>query len=129
MGRMGLIKSEETPMSVVGLELNATRVRAVYGTGQGAPVGLNLEDDRRELPLAISLADRSPVVGTAGAALRRKAPHLACIDFLSVLGQNRQWVGNRRRLDAAGALSLVFEPPLPNFRPGGRRCPDVADLS
>jgi hypothetical protein len=106
---MGLINSEETSMSVVGLELNATRARAVYGTGQGAPVGLNLEDDRRELPTAISLADRSPAVGAAGAALRRKAPHLACLDFLSVLGQKREWVSGRRRLDAAGALSLVFE--------------------
>jgi FHA domain len=96
-------------MSVVGLDLNATRARAVYGAGQGAPVGLNLEDDRRELPLAISLADRSPVVGAAGAMLRRKAPHLACIDFLSVLGQKRQWAVGRHRLDAAGAVRLVFE--------------------
>ena len=96
-------------MSVVGLDLNATRARAVYGAGQGTPVGLNLEDDRRELPLAISLAERAPVVGTAGAALRRKAPHLACVDFLSLLGQKREWTGNRRRLDAAGALGLVFE--------------------
>ena len=96
-------------MSVVGLDLNATRARAVYGAGQGAPVGLNLEDDRRELPVAVSLADRSPVVGTAGAALRRKAPHLACLDFLSILGQKREWTAGRHRLDAAGAMSLVFE--------------------
>jgi hypothetical protein len=96
-------------MSVVGLDLNATRARAVYGMGQGAPVGLNLEDDRRELPLAISLTERSPVVGTAGAALRRKAPHLACLDFLPILGQKREWTAGRHRLDAAGAMSLVFE--------------------
>ncbi len=96
-------------MSVVGLELNATRARAVYGAGQGAPVGLNLEDDRRDLPLAISLSERSPVVGTAGASLRRKAPHLACLDFLSLLGQKREWAGKGRSLNAAGAVSLVMD--------------------
>ena len=96
-------------MSVVGLDLNATRARAVLGTGHGPPSGLNLEDDRRELPLAVSLAERAPVAGAAGAGLRRKAPHLACLDFLPALGQLREWTGGRHRLDPASALSLVLQ--------------------
>ena len=68
-----------------------------------------MEDDRRELPLAISLTERTPAVGTAGAELRRKAPHLACLDFLPVLGQKREWTVKNRRLDAAGAVSLIFD--------------------
>src|ERR1700736_3500880 len=95
--------------SVVGVDLNATRARAVHGAGLGAPSGLPLEDDRRDLPLAVSLAERSPVVGAAGASLRRKAPHLACVDFLPALGQKHQWVAGRHRLRAAAALTLTFQ--------------------
>ena len=96
-------------MILVGLDLNATRAWAVCGAGLGPPGGLDLEDGRRDLPLAVSLADRTPVVGAAGAALPRKAPHLACVDFLPALGQNRLWTAGRHRLDAAGALSLTFQ--------------------
>ncbi len=83
--------------------------RAVHGTGLGPPGGLDLDDGRRDLPLAVSLAERTPVVGAAGAGLRRKAPHLACLDFLPALGQPREWVAGRHRLDAAAALGLVFQ--------------------
>jgi hypothetical protein len=96
-------------MSVVGLDLNASRARAVHGTGLGPPVGLPLEGGGRELSIAVSLADRAPVAGSAGAGLRRKAPHLACLDFLPALGQQQQWVAGRCRIDAAGALSAVFQ--------------------
>src|ERR1700680_3194551 len=91
--------------SVVGVDLNATRARAVHGAGLGAPSGLHLDNAPRALPLPVSLADRAPVVGAAGASLRRKAPHLACLDFLPALGQQRHWTAGRHRLDAAGALS------------------------
>ncbi len=96
-------------MSVVGLELNASRARAVHGTGLGPPGGLDLDDGRRDLPLAVSLEGRSPVVGSAGARLRRKAPHLAALDFLPALGQSREWIAGRHRLDAAAVLGLVFQ--------------------
>ena len=96
-------------MSVVGLDLNATRARAVHGTGLAAPSGLDLEAGRRDMPLAVSLAERSPAAGAAGAGLRRKAPHLAVLDFLPDLGQPREWAAGRRRLDAADALTLVFQ--------------------
>jgi hypothetical protein len=95
-------------MSIVGLELNASRARAVHGTGGGPAVALELDGDRRDLPLAVSLEDRIPVAGTGAAALRRKAPHLGCFDFLPALGQERRWAAGRHRLDAAGALDIVF---------------------
>src|SRR5262245_54992698 len=96
-------------MTVVGLDLNATRARAVYGPGTGTPAGLDLEEGGRALPLAVRLEGRAPAVGRAGAALCRKAPHLACTDFLPALGHRRQWVAGRVRLDATRALALVFD--------------------
>jgi hypothetical protein len=95
-------------MSLVGLDLNASRARAVHGPAHAA-APLALEDGRPELDLAISLEGRSAVVGRAGAALYREMPHLACFDFLAHLGEARQWKAGRHRLDAAAALTLVFE--------------------
>jgi hypothetical protein len=96
-------------MTVVGLDLNATRARAVYGHGAGAPAGLDLEDRGRELPMAVSLEGRAPVVGRPGSALCRRAPHFACTDFLPALGRRREWVAGRCRVDAARALALAFD--------------------
>jgi hypothetical protein len=36
------------------------------------------------------------------------SPHLACQDFLSALGESREWIIGRHRLDACKALALVF---------------------
>ena len=102
--------------------------RAVHGTGLGPPGGLDLEDGRRDLPLAVSLAERAPVVGAAGAGLRRKAPHLACLDFLPALGQPREWAAGRHRLDAGRRPRPRLPTPVPVARPGGRRLPDAADV-
>jgi hypothetical protein len=95
--------------SVVGLDLNATRARAVHGAGLGPPGGLDLEEGRRDLALAVSLEGRAAVVGAAGAGLRRKSPHLAVLDFLPALGQPHQWAAGRHRLDAPQALGLIFQ--------------------
>jgi hypothetical protein len=62
-----------------------------------------------ELPLALSLEGRTPEVGRAGLALCRRAPHLACTDFLPYLGERREWSAGRHRLDPAQALALVFD--------------------
>ena len=93
---------------LVGLDLNATRVRAVTGEA-GVPQPLALDGPDGELAMALSLEDRQPVVGRAGVALCRRLPHLTCSDFLAHLGQTKQWTAGRHRLDAAGALSLVFQ--------------------
>jgi hypothetical protein len=94
-------------MSMIGLDLNASRVRALFGPPGSVPVPLPL-DDVVDLPLALSLEGRQPVVGRAGAALSRRAPHLAVLDFLPQVGQPRLWQAGPHRLNADQALALVF---------------------
>jgi hypothetical protein len=96
-------------MSLIGLDLNASRARAVHGPQRVAPYPLPLEGHESELPLAISLEGRMPVLGRAGMDLFRAMPHLACVDFLPLLGQGRQWTAGKHRLDADGALGLIFD--------------------
>jgi hypothetical protein len=101
-------------MSLIGLDLNATRARALQGAAHSGPFPappepLPLDDRLRELPLALSLEERQPRVGRAGASLTRRMPHLACTDFLPHLGDARTWSAGRHRLDAARAVGLVFE--------------------
>jgi hypothetical protein len=95
-------------MTLIGLDLNATRVRAEGGPAEAAQP-LALAGNEYEQPLVISLEGRDPVVGRAGLALCRRLPHLACLDFLAALGSARTWVAGRHRLDAARALTLVFK--------------------
>src|SRR5438045_2080657 len=103
-------KPDVEAQAVVGLDLTASRARAVYGPVAGAtPRALALADKADELPLAASLEHRSPEVGAAGLALCRRVPHLACLDFLPHLGSPRVWQAGRHRLDAAAAFALVAE--------------------
>jgi hypothetical protein len=95
-------------MNLVGFDLNATRVRMVSGPPETTPHTLYLDGVQAELPLALSLEGRTPAVGRAGIDIARRAPHLACLDFLPYLGTARQWVAGRHRLNAADALVLVF---------------------
>src|SRR5262245_13135045 len=96
-------------MTLVGLDLNSTRARAVHGPASGPPGPLALEDDHAERPLALSLEGRTPEAGRAAAAVCRKLPHLACTDFLPHLGGPRTWSAGRHRLDAAGAFGVVCD--------------------
>jgi hypothetical protein len=93
----------------MGLELNASVARAVHGPAQMDPRPLVLQGTREDMPMILSLENRHPEPGQAGAALVRKAPHLACLDFLAALGERREWVAGRHRLDATKALRIVFE--------------------
>src|SRR5262249_22186184 len=102
-------RHEGGAMSLVGLDLNASRARAVIGAAGTVPKPLPLDEARRELPTALSLQNRHPEVGLAGAALSRQLPHLVCENFLSRLGTPQQWVAGRHRLDAARALTTVLE--------------------
>src|SRR5262249_23099550 len=103
-----LLDDEVAAMSLVGLDLNSTRVRAAHGS-PGVPAPLALEEGRPEITLALSWEGRTPLVGRAGTALQRSKPHLACTDFLGHLGQRREWRAGRHRLDAAAALGLTFD--------------------
>jgi hypothetical protein len=96
-------------MSLIGIDLNATRARAVSGPLPRSAIALPLEDDRFDLPLAVGLEGKHPAIGLAGASLSRRLPHLACLDFLPHLGTDRAWSAGKHRLDAAGALGLVFQ--------------------
>jgi hypothetical protein len=95
-------------MSLVGIDLNATRALAVYGTRAQSLALLPLEGDQLDLPLALSLEGRSVAVGRPGVALARLRPHLTCLDFLPHLCTGREWSAGPHRLDADNALALVF---------------------
>ena len=96
-------------MSLVGLDLNATRARAVIGPAGIPPKDLPLEESRRDLPAILSLQGRYPEAGRAGVALCRQLPHLVCENIFSRLGTPHQWIAGRHRLDAARALGVVLE--------------------
>jgi hypothetical protein len=106
-------------MTMIGLDLNASRVRALHGPVGSVPVPLPLDEEGPILPLAVSLEGRHPLVGRAGADLRRRAPHLACLDFLPHVGQTHVWEAGRHRLNADQALSLVFAQLAPRFTRSG----------
>jgi molecular chaperone DnaK (HSP70) len=100
-------------MSLVGLDLNSSRIRAVSGPAGSVPRGLVLEGGRGELPLALSLERRHVEVGWAGVQLCRRLPHLACVNFLPHLGEpahvRRHWVAGRHRFEAESATALVLK--------------------
>jgi hypothetical protein len=99
----------ELEPTLVGLDLNATRARAVHGPAQALPRPLPLAGTAEDLPMVLSLQGRQAEVGKAGSALCRVMPHLTCGDFLAHVGEPREWVAGRHRLDALKALALVFE--------------------
>jgi hypothetical protein len=96
-------------MSLIGLDLNGSRVRAVGGPGEVQPRALNLDGKNADLPMALSLENRRPEVGPAGLALCRRLPHLTCTNFLAELGERRQWGSGRKQIDSGKALTLVFD--------------------
>jgi hypothetical protein len=107
--------------SLVGLDVNATRLRAVAGAA-GAAQLVPLEDEHTDLPLAVSLEGGVAAAGRAGLRLCRRLPHLACVNFLPDLGEPRTWEAGRTRLTAEAALALALE----QARPALRRADAVA---
>jgi hypothetical protein len=95
-------------MSLIGLDLNSSRARAVAGTRSQALSLLCLDGDQVELPLAVSLEEKHPRVGRPGVALTRLRPHQTCLDFLPFLGSTHVWSAGRHQLGADAALALVF---------------------
>ncbi|HEX4608489.1 MAG TPA: hypothetical protein VH092_09810 [Urbifossiella sp.] len=92
---------------VVGLDLTASRVRAV-SVGGGKVRTLVLDDPTEELVLAVAGDRRTPEIGHAGAALRRTVPHAVCIGFLHAVGQPREFPAGRHALTADAALELAL---------------------
>jgi hypothetical protein len=93
---------------LIGLDLNATRARAVGGPAE-APQALLLDGRHGDLPAAVGLEGRSPEAGRAGVSLCRRLPHLACVGFLPHLGEPRRWGSGRQSLSADAALALLLE--------------------
>lgn len=111
-------------MTLVALDVNATRVRVLTGLSPRETRPLALEGTEVELPLAVSLEGRTPVPGRAGAALCRRSPHLACTGFLAHLGERREWAGPRCKVDASLALAAVLD--LVSARAGKHNAAAVA---
>jgi hypothetical protein len=102
-------------MTLVGMDFSCTRARAVHGAESGTPVPLALEDDASEFALALSLENRSLLVGRHALAICRKLPHAVCLDFLPHLGGHRTWSSGRHRIDAARALAVSCEAMVPRL--------------
>jgi hypothetical protein len=96
-------------MSLIGIELNATRARAVAGPRRQTATPLRLENDAADLMLAVSLEFSRPLVGRASASLSRRLPNLVVMDFLGHLGNQRTWQMGNYLLDADRAMNLVLQ--------------------
>jgi hypothetical protein len=96
-------------MTLVGLDLDATRARAVSGPVGPPPAPLRLGGACGDLPVAVCLEGRHPQVGAAATGLCRRLPDFACLDFLPHLGGPRVWSGGRHCLDADRAAGLVLD--------------------
>src|SRR6266545_1335103 len=107
-------------MTLVGLDLNATRARAVTGSAGDALQRAALEPPQPDLPLALSLKGEA-TVGTAGLRLARRSPYLAQLCFLPELGQPRrhgqETAPEQRRLDGTSATVLLLERLFETFHP------------
>lgn len=94
-------------MTLVGLDLNASRARAVQGPVGDFPRPLSLGEGG-DLPVTLSLERSSVEVGRGGEKLRCRAPHLLCHTFLPVLGETRRWKAGRHDLDGFQAMELFW---------------------
>src|SRR5713226_8511780 len=99
-------------MTLLGLDINATRARAVSGTMGDFPCPLPLDPPAIDLPMLISLNKPKPEVGLAGVRLVRQMPHLTFQNFLAGLGEpsipGSNWLA-QPPLDSLQALGLVFQ--------------------
>jgi hypothetical protein len=99
--------------ALAGLDLNATRLRAVAGPPGAFAAPVFLEAPQHVLPLCISLANGKPEVGQAALRLCRRSPHLFYSGFLPTLGQEedsgRRWFHARQRPSSNQALGLAFQ--------------------
>jgi len=100
-------------MTLLGLDVNAGRARAVSGPLGTFPCPVPLDPPAAELPLAIGLDKAVPRVGFSGVRLLRQQPQLVYHNYLAKLKEEpapeRQWLTRPQHMDAAKALGLVFQ--------------------
>ncbi|MCS7021598.1 MAG: hypothetical protein NZU63_07210 [Gemmataceae bacterium] len=108
---------ENQPGCIVGLELNASMMRAVslennqiYPlrlTNDPAHTGTGAADD--DLPLMIALHQKRPVVGWSALAVAYSKSYAMCEGFLPYLLTPHRWQHGHHSLSADEALTLVLE--------------------
>jgi hypothetical protein len=105
-------------MNLLGMDLNAARLRAVSNR-LGPAAALPLSGTNPELPLVLHLQGKTPEVGRRALAVYRQFPHRICGDFLPHLPDPalpaRVWEAVPYRLDAAAALGWVLNNAQPLF--------------
>lgn len=103
--------------TIVGLDVNAGRIRAVGGSADdSATRSLALTDRSAQLPMLASLDQRTIQVGWPAFERVRLLPHAVCRDFLPDLGMPRVWPGPRGPLNSEAVLAQVasqLRPKLP----------------
>ena len=98
----------EQPLRLVGIDLNATRTRAVVaGEGRTRPIPLDATGD--ELPLFLRLDQRVPTAGADAVGLCRLMPHSVCSNFLGSLGLPHEWRCGRHVLTPESATKVIFD--------------------
>ncbi len=98
---------QDQALRLVGIDLNATRLRAVVA-GEGRTRPILLDDAGEELPLFLDLDGRI-AAGADAVASYRLTPHLICSNFLGLLGTPHEWRAGRRALTPETATQLTFE--------------------
>jgi len=98
----------EQPLRLVGIDLNATRLRAVVA-GEGRTRPILLDDAGEDLPLFLRLDQRSPVAGSDAVGLIRLMPHSVCSNFLGSLGLPHEWRCGRHVLTPESATRHTFD--------------------
>jgi hypothetical protein len=91
----------------VGLDLTASRVRAVVG-GPGTDRPIVLDDPAVDLALVLNLDHKPAAAGRAGVAFVKKSPHHVCTSFLPHLTEAKVWKAGRHSLTADAALGVTF---------------------
>lgn len=102
--------------TVVGLDVNSGRIRAVGGSPVEAVTrSIPLADDDLQLPMLVALDGRSPLVGWPAYERVRLLPHVVCRDFLANLGKTKERTESKGALDAGQALAAIAATVRPNL--------------
>lgn len=96
-------------MSLLSIDLNATRIRAVRGPQGDYPRPELLESPRHDLPLAFHLEGRNPTLGSAALRVCRRTPQHVLLNFLPRLGETAPKQLARNKLDPTRGLTLAFQ--------------------
>lgn len=99
-------------MNLLGLDWNATRVRAALGPAGDYSLPASLDAPHAELALACDLQSAKLEIGAAALGVSRIRPRTICHGFLPYLtaepGHGPRWQAGRNTLDVRGACELAW---------------------